>query len=327
MDIAKYNQFIDAYWSLKEEADFLKKSVEQEIESRTHLYFWPNENPKSFPISGRIKTPDSFWHKVSDKVSDPTDSMQLVAEKNDLVGVRFIISRRSQMKRAVALIRESEVWDVHSIEAFTDDAKDKNYFEHIGLLVENKRDGYCGVHFDVKLKNCNRIKWVEIQLRTRIQDAWQDLDHVLYKSKGKLPNSFSKIRSSIASQFETAEKAQQFIFQYIQDEIACGEIQIQGSGLYHAVDWSEIMGLPQDYINKLIRGDSLDCYYFVDKEMVKHALVLEDATDKSSTLIVKTHLQSHYADLIENVISVSDYFLAAIPLAGNITVADAKSEM
>ena len=315
-----YNHYISAYARVRPKAKTALARIEKSIRDRMLLYFWPNEEPNKLQIYGRVKSPDSFYKKIVDRVTDPCDSMQLVQPKTDLVGVRFVVSRRSQIPRAILLVLECDNWDIEKKEAFTDSDEERSVFESLGLKVKSRDRGYCGIHFDIKLKNPKMVEWAEIQIRTKIQDAWQDIDHSLYKARNELPKSFTTMRKLIAQQFETSEKSQNFIFDYIRDEITGKNIQLFGSPFYSITDWSSVLGLPSKYRHQLIRVETLDCYYFLDSELTRWMLVLEDVSEPPTVLINERYLIEHHPAVLQDVIQVTDRFVAALPLNGNISL-------
>ena len=315
-----YNRYISAYARVRPKAKEAQARIEKSIRSRILLYFWPNEEPNKIQVYGRVKSPDGFYTKIVSKVADPCNPMQLVQPKTDLVGVRLVVSRRTQIPRAILLVRECDDWDIEGAEAFTDSDEEKSSFEALGLKVKSRDGGYCGIHFDIKLRDPKMVVWAEIQIRTKIQDAWQDIDHSLYKARNELPESFTTMRKLIAQQFETSEKTQNFIFDYIRDEITGENIQLFGSPFYSVTDWSSVLGLPSKYNHKLIRGETLDCYYFLDSELTRWTLVLEDADGSPIVLIDERYLTEHHPAVLQEVVQVTDHFMAALPLNGNISL-------
>ena len=139
-------------------------------------------------IVHRTKDFDSFWGKISRKhYADP------FAEIEDICGVRIICYHYSDLDRAEEIIRRE-----FSIQ---------EYVPKEDLLKPNEF-GYRSRHFVVSVEpnGSDNLK-AEIQLRTILEHAWAAIEHKLqYKTRGGVPQDFSRELSQLAALFEIADR-------------------------------------------------------------------------------------------------------------------------
>ncbi len=318
---AQPTNFREMYALLHPKAHAALSSVNEVLHQRRRFSFWPNE--EVIIADGRVKDGTSLKNKMGRKKILYHDLRGVCDNIRDVAATRIVVTFRSQITRAVEMIlHEQNPWSIpeECRVAYTDDPDDADLFRELGLKVERKATGYAGVHLDliVDLTN-NPVHWVEIQIRTKIQDAWESIDHLLYKTGDDLPASFLTLRKSLAGQFEASEKGQGFIFDYVQDEIVAKHPEKKFTDYFQIFDWSKNLGAPIDLIGKVIHGRTLDCYYLVDENLGRRTLV-EDATAWPQKLITKRWLEKNRQNVLDQAILLPDEFLADMTLCESISI-------
>lgn len=145
-------------------------------------------------LSGRVKTPESLLEKITRKeYEDP------LVEITDLAGVRAVCQFTFDAEHVETLVRR-----LFTVVEVVDKAQQ--------LKVD--RMGYLATHFIVELAPDNRGPRYddllglrcEIQVKTILQDAWAQIDHLLmYKSKESIPEKERRELNNVASLLEIAQ--------------------------------------------------------------------------------------------------------------------------
>lgn len=320
--------FQELYNLLHPHGKSMLQFVDEYLAQGHRFYFWSNEDV--LIGEGRIKDGMSLKEKMEKKNLMPTDIENVCCTIKDFVGTRIIVTFRNQIQRAIELvINKSNPWQVRpeNMVVYTNDPDDAKIYESMGLRVESKVTGYVGVHLDLKVElPDNPIHWVEVQIRTKIQDAWESIDHLLYKVGDDLPLSFLTLRKSLAGQFESSEKGQGFIFDYVQDEVVSKHPAKKFLNYFNIYDWSKDFGAPRDLIGKVIHGPTLDCYHLVDDDLGRHTLV-EDPSQWPQKLITERWLQVNHPDILKHTLLVPNDFLAGMILSDSVAIKDLKQEL
>ena len=298
--------------------------VEHQLRAKLRDYFWPNEDIPSVS-QPRIKDRAGFFKKITKKGVDQENVEAMMSAKTDLIGVRIIVTFREHIERIVRMLRDEKYpWEIRHAMAYTNDTAEADFYRNLGLDVETKPTGYCGIHFDVFLPGeVAEPHWVEIQVRTKIQDAWQSIDHLVYKAEKYLPKEFATLRKSFAGQFEAAEKAQRFVFDHVQGQVLATQEYLKFGDLYKLFDWSKTIGIPKDFKDRLIGSAHLPWYWWVaPDDGARYSLVLENPKMHSEgqplTLITTEYLKQNHPSMLEKMVILPDEFIADIPLAGNV---------
>ena len=89
-------------------------------------------------------------------------------------------------------------------------------------LNEPKSNGYSSlhliVHVEIYTEEGTTLVPVEIQLRTKAQDLWAELEHYLYKNKGVFPEEFKALFKQIAKQLQKIDELGEKIFSLINNQ-------------------------------------------------------------------------------------------------------------
>ncbi|MBD3341193.1 MAG: hypothetical protein GF353_18955 [Candidatus Lokiarchaeota archaeon] len=156
----------------------------------------------------RIKRPESVVDKIFRKPQDYPDGLTCASLKNmhDLLGGRISVFFNGDLPLIDLELRKSSLFEVseeRSKAYFNKDHLNKLGLNHVSQV--DKDSGYTSIHYIVRLKESvlpeEKRPWFEIQVRTLIQDAWADIEHVLgYKPNKSTILSVRKQFQLIASQ-------------------------------------------------------------------------------------------------------------------------------
>lgn len=178
-----YLKTIDFFQKKSGELDQIRQLLDIRLNQLALAYTRENKLPaESIVIKTRVKTFTSFLKKMEtlnrNDFNYPDDIL------HDLIGARVICWFLDDCKGISRCIRNSNFISVDEKDVF-------DYIEH------PKPSGYRGVHLHAKIAfenlsttNC-QVKLIpemvlcEIQVRTKLMDAWADLTHEFhYKAKG-----------------------------------------------------------------------------------------------------------------------------------------------
>lgn len=145
--------------------------------------------PLIHTVKGRIKEPDHLRHKLirkANKAKEENREFDITEENlsikvNDLVGVRIIHLHTKQFESINQVLKEilrEENWEiVEGPIAKTWDDEYRSYFSSIdGMKIENNKNMYTSVHYDVR---ANSRTTCEIQVRTLMEEVWGEVDHTI----------------------------------------------------------------------------------------------------------------------------------------------------
>jgi putative GTP pyrophosphokinase len=145
-------------------------------------------SPLIHSLKVRVKDPEHLLNKLERKYREKTTAglpfeinLNNVYEKvNDLVGVRIIHLHTRQYEKINKVLLEllaDEYYEVvEGPSARYWDNEYKNYFESVGISVEENPRLYTSVHYVVKPTRKNAIT-AEIQVRTLAEELWGEVDH------------------------------------------------------------------------------------------------------------------------------------------------------
>ncbi len=214
--------YYSAHASLKDGAVEVGNVTHEQLKKLLREYFWEFEADAIQISEPRIKKVLSVSKKIEKKEAEvgvhPEQSKEekILDYIEDFVGIRIIVSSKRYFPRIVNMIREDrKCWDVIEGLAYTQDAKEIQSYGEMGLLVDAKKtSGYCGIHFVLSLhgRTTDQVRKIEIQIRTKFQDAWQSFEHPMYKIQDSLPKKMQDIRNGLAKQSEaTADSYEQIL--------------------------------------------------------------------------------------------------------------------
>lgn len=168
---------------------------------------------KMHSIEARAKTIDSFGNKAAMPSPDDPNRPYYptpISDITDLAGIRVIVFFPRTLAVVNTIIRAQ--FDVI-------EKSDKTQ-----ILLKEEKFGYGSIHYLVCLKE-NRVNLLEynrfknlvaeIQIRTILQHAWEEIEHdIQYKAVETIPSTIRRRFMSLAGMLEIADRE----FQAIQDE-------------------------------------------------------------------------------------------------------------
>jgi len=152
----------------------------------------------------RVKRPESVVDKIQRRPDDFPDGLTETSFQimNDALGGRVIVYFLSQLPLVDKEIRDNEFLEVserHAPIAYMSSDL-ANLLGLRDLRQSDKESGYQGLHYYVRLRKSEVSPrdrpWIEIQVRTLVQDAWAEVEHIL----GYKPNK--RTTFAVRKQFE-----------------------------------------------------------------------------------------------------------------------------
>ena len=161
-------------------------------------------------VSSRIKCFDSAFEKCVRKTGKKQEDVTLddiFESENDIAGARICVLFRRHIHELERAIKKLPGMSI---------TKTKDY------LNEPKSNGYSSLHLIVQVEiyteEGTTLVPVEIQLRTKAQDLWAELEHYLYKNKGVFPEAFKALFKQIAKQLQKIDELGEKIFVLINNQ-------------------------------------------------------------------------------------------------------------
>lgn len=279
--------FEATYNELYKQAEELGSSVRDRLEQLLPGYIWDPERDDIELTTPRIKRVGSTSKKIQRKKNegqvniDATDREAILEHVEDLVGLRIIVSSKRYFQRLVKMIREDhKMWDVLECKAHTQDAQEITEFDGISVPVDSgKRSGYCGIHFVLAVhgKGTDEVRKVEIQIRTRFQDAWQSFEHPIYKLQDKIP-SLTDLRRALAKESEAIAEAYEKMSNLARQ--FADEKGIDPNDMpYGLRQWDE-HGEPNDYLYGLIYPVEVEDMLFLVIENYERIAIAEGTAEE-----------------------------------------------
>jgi len=162
-----------------------KKAEIEMLRKQVHDFFELDErlNQAPFPIvhsvKSRVKNRDHLKEKIERKGDITTDNF--FEKITDLAGVRVLHLYQDQFKVIheviMEKIEEKHDWVLgETPKAYTWDPESKQFFEELGLEVEQKESFYTSIHYLVKPHELFPF-YCEIQVRTLFEEIWGEIDH------------------------------------------------------------------------------------------------------------------------------------------------------
>lgn len=159
-------------------------------------------------ISSRPKSFDSALEKAVRKTTKKPEEITLediFENENDIAGVRICCLFRHHITELEKAIKRLPGITI---------TKTKDY------LKTPKPNGYSSLHIivmvEISTDEGTELIPVEIQLRTKAQDLWAELEHYLYKAKkGFFPEEFKSLFKQIAKQLIKIDDLGEKIFELI----------------------------------------------------------------------------------------------------------------
>lgn len=196
-------RFYDRYG---DEIDHLRQLLEVRLNQLALAYTLENKIPReSVKIETRLKTLESFLKKLSRK--DWPEFYYPTEVARDLIGSRVICWFLDDCFGMLKYIKESTQFEIEqeSIEDYITHPKSSGY-RSIHLHTYLAYDRVTKVEGKRQLVTDKFI--AEIQLRTKIQDAWAELTHeVHYKEREEIGEEYNTLLSEIATVLASQDRS------------------------------------------------------------------------------------------------------------------------
>ncbi len=158
-------------------------------------------------ISSRLKCFDSALEKAVRKTGKKSNEITLediFEQENDIAGARICVLFRRHIPELEKAIKKLPGMTI---------TRTKDYFN------TPKPNGYSSLHLilqvEIYTEDGTELIPVEVQLRTKAQDLWAELEHYLYKNKGVFPEEFKSLFKQIAKQLQKIDELGEKIYELI----------------------------------------------------------------------------------------------------------------
>lgn len=158
-------------------------------------------------VSHRLKTFRSTIEKITRKTEKDVEDIDIddiLENVRDIAGIRICVLFKRHIADLEAAIRKIPGMTI---------IKRKDY------ISEPKPNGYSSLHLIVQVEiytdDGTELVPVEVQLRTKAQDLWAELEHYLYKNKGTFPEEFRNLFKQIAKWIDGIDRLGERIIKLI----------------------------------------------------------------------------------------------------------------
>lgn len=273
----KTYSWLDAYINVVESHKEVSADIKEKITKDSEEYFWKMEN---IQIVDRIKSYESVMGKLKNKNIDTHDeeldkNETIKIHVEDLVGIRISTAHKQDMERVVEMITHNKFWLVAEIVGYTDDNSESEDWKKWGIKnIQAKMGGYSGIHFILGVAEGKRsFAKAEVQIRTHFQNAWQQMEHPLYKMRDNLPEVMIGMRNGLSKQIEGIITNHDNVTKF-----ALGELKEKGirNIPHELISWGEVCGKPKEMVGKVIGTLEFKDDLFIFVTDTRSVLLLHD---------------------------------------------------
>lgn len=198
-------------------------------------------------IHVRVKRPESAADKILRKPDRFPDGFQhsSLSRMRDAVGARIVVYFLDNLSMVDAELRNCQGLEISPDEppvAYVG-AQGEHFLKTTGIqaVIDQKSSGYVSIHYIARLRNSaiplSERPWFEIQVRTLVEDAWAEVEHVLgYKPERKTSFAVRRQFQLISRHLQTIDEH----FNFLYDELT----RFQQEGLFRDVDLLNAENLP-----------------------------------------------------------------------------------
>lgn len=168
----------------------------------------------------RLKMPESVYIKTKRKAVNSLD------EITDYAGIRILClfeqniypihpSLLTLLKEQGYKLKEMNIfnWDIEDRTTIALRNSARRTFRKASINPNRKKSGYKSVHYIVTIDSGGDRYYVEIQLRTLLQDVWAELEHSLAYKQGNIHPHITKSFALLARDLETND----FLISHLKD--------------------------------------------------------------------------------------------------------------
>ncbi|ABL66070.1 GTP pyrophosphokinase [Chlorobium phaeobacteroides] len=184
-----------------------------------------NAVSKIYLTKYRIKKQESVYLKTKrknkslDEINDYGGLRLLCLFEDDIFDVHNDFVRMLHAKHYELKCCSAYNWNVKSIDKLRGEID--RYFDKNKYVFEKikKTSGYKSVHYVVKQSGLD-AEWIEVQLRTLVQDVWGELEHSISYKKGGIHPHIKKSFSLLSKELINIESLLSYLKEVNQKEIA-----------------------------------------------------------------------------------------------------------
>jgi putative GTP pyrophosphokinase len=182
-----------------------------------------SHNKKSMPspinwTNTRIKRPESVVNKILRKPSSFPDGLttESIRKISDALGARIVVYFLANFAMVDKALRSSSSpFEISSedppVAYLNPDLWERIRIDLSRIKREDKESGYASIHYIVRLRKSEipltARPWFEIQVRTLVEDAWGEIEHILaYKPDKQTSLAVKKQFQIISSQLTAIDE-------------------------------------------------------------------------------------------------------------------------
>jgi ppGpp synthetase/RelA/SpoT-type nucleotidyltranferase len=154
----------------------------------------------------RLKSADSVFLKVKRKKKS-------LSEIKDYAGLRILCLFEKDLYEVHKFLVDAikQEGDLEEFKIFNWEKEDERIFRKeidrvwndYGYDNKKKKSGYRSIHYIIRIKHSHADYYIEIQMRTLLQDAWGELEHYLSYKKGVIDPYIKTGFDLLSKNFET----------------------------------------------------------------------------------------------------------------------------
>jgi len=270
MDYKKSEYFKKVYRKLTGKYQTLTNELDKELRTLLNEAFWKIEN---FQVASRIKEPQSAISKLETKgidfFLDDDENLSNIIEKNieDIAGFRIIVTRKTDVDRVASAllskVKENRKWIVKESIGYTEDTLEAERWSDLGIQkILTREGGYSGLHVILAAPADKTFICVELQIRTRLQDAWYGIEHPLYKCRESLGSEITGMRQGLARIVDGLGMSYEKISDAGFEKLKTNTTELDDIPLA-LVPWFSLFKTPKDCEGKLIAVEGLHSMAFI----------------------------------------------------------------
>ena len=258
-------------------------SLLQQLESKIFEYRLKNKAP-IYLTKWRIKSPESIYIKIK------RNNYKSIEEINDILGFKVLCLFEQDIIPTHAFLIEviDELgWELMKFESYNMNEDINNILglelykknQNIKTTFDRRASGYKSLHYLIQIKLGKKNHYMEIQLRTLLQDVWSELEHNIIYKKGKTNNyikkDFKRLAKDIGIIDETINNLKD-----INDKEESGQIYLlKRAGPHRYFNYEDRIipycfkkeGKPKQCFNQYIKHVSRQKPYLMDETWINEA--------------------------------------------------------
>ena len=165
--------------------DLQKKTFEYEEFGKYLAGLFLQEVPKLHSIKFRVKSPESLIKKIIQKEKIGLSVNTYENEITDILWIRVLILDQEDWVDIHNFLEQK--WNFnHKIAYVSENRKGKYTSKFNWSEIQIKDWGYTSLHYIITSSPIKKIFNIEIQVRTILEEAWWEIDHMIKYKKAKI---------------------------------------------------------------------------------------------------------------------------------------------